>query len=103
VAVSAFQGLFETMHTTLGDPGLLGNVSHALLRVVTKSVENPKTFGPQSHGVAPSSEGWLKSWSNSALQITGATTNCPGLGGYPNSYTHTADLQDAKALLDALQ
>ena len=34
----------------------MGNLADALLGVVTKSVENPKTFGPQSH-VGLSSEG----------------------------------------------
>ena len=48
VAVSAFHGLFETMHAALGKPGALGNLTNALRRVVTKSVENPKAFGPKS-------------------------------------------------------
>src|SRR2546422_135693 len=70
------------MHTALGEPGLIGNLSDALLGVVTKSVENPKTFGPQSH-VGLSSEGRLNSWSNSAPQRTGQTPNCPALGNFP--------------------
>src|SRR5207249_3098958 len=53
-----------------------------LLGVVTKSVENPKTFGPQSH-VGLSSEGKLNSWSNSAPQSTGPTPHCPALGDIP--------------------
>src|SRR2546426_1682968 len=70
------------MHTALGEPGLIGNLSDALLGVVTKSVENPKTFGPKSH-VGLSSEGRLNSWSNSAPQRTGQTPNCPALGNFP--------------------
>ena len=45
MAVSAFDGLFETMDTAFGKPGLMGNLSNALLRIVTKRVENQKTFG----------------------------------------------------------
>src|SRR3989442_4827390 len=71
------------MHTALGEPGLIGNLSDALLGVVTKSVENPKTFGPKSH-VGLSSEGRLNSWSNSAPQRTGQTPNCPALGNFPS-------------------
>src|SRR6266487_1516621 len=61
----------------------MGNLSKALSGVATKRVENHKTFGPKSHVVDPMAEGWLNSWKNSALQITGSTTSCPGLGGYP--------------------
>src|SRR5439155_12628842 len=75
--------LCETMHTALGEPGLMGDLADALLGVVTKSVENPKTFGPQSH-VGLSSEGKLNSWSNSAPQSTGPTPHCPALGDIPN-------------------
>src|SRR4029450_8429530 len=82
VAISAFHRLFETMHTALVEPGLMGNFADALLGVVTKSVENPKTFGPQSH-VGLSSEGKLNSWSNSAPQSTGPTPHCPALGNFP--------------------
>src|SRR2546423_14040110 len=51
--------------------------------VFTKRVENNNAFGPQSHGVGPCSEGWLKSWLKSVLQSTRSTTGCPALGGYP--------------------
>src|SRR6266446_10948336 len=44
VLISALHRLFETMHTALGEPGLMGNLSDALLGVVTKSVENPGKF-----------------------------------------------------------
>src|SRR2546425_1977877 len=72
------------MHTALGEPGLIGNLSDALLGVVTKSVENPKTFGPKAH-VGLSSAGRLNSWSNSAPQRTGPTPNCPALDDFPYS------------------
>src|SRR6516162_11613495 len=49
VAVSAFHGLCETMHTALGKAGLLSNAAHALLAVVTKTLENPQAFVPKSH------------------------------------------------------
>src|SRR2546429_508314 len=37
------------MHATLGQAGLLGNASHALGPVVTKTLENPQAFVPKSH------------------------------------------------------
>lgn len=40
MAVAALQGLLEMMHTTLGQAGLLGNASHALCSIVTKTLEN---------------------------------------------------------------
>src|SRR6266404_9271786 len=82
VLISAFHRLFEAMHTALGEPGPMGNLSDALLCVVTKSVENPKTFGPKAH-VGLSSAGRLNSWSNSAPQRTGPTPNCPALDDFP--------------------
>src|SRR6266566_2423989 len=48
-----------------------------------KGAENPKTFGPKSHG-GLSSEGRLNSWSNSAPQRTGPTPHCPALGDFPD-------------------
>jgi len=48
VGISALHRLFETMHPALGEPGLMGNMSDALRGVITKRVENEKTFGPQS-------------------------------------------------------
>jgi hypothetical protein len=48
-AISAFYRLFEPMYAALGKPGALGNLTNALRRIVTKSVENPKAFGPKSH------------------------------------------------------
>src|SRR5262249_38763466 len=90
VLISALHRLCETMHTALGEPGLMGDLADALLGVVTKSVENPKTFGPQSH-VGLSSEGCLNSWRNSAPQGTGPTPNCPVLRDYPvekREWTH---------------
>src|SRR5882672_5253583 len=69
VTGSPVDSLFETMDTAFGKPGLMGNLSNALLRIVTKRVENQKTFGPKSH-VGRSSEGWLNSGWNSAPQRT---------------------------------
>jgi hypothetical protein len=70
------------MHTALGEPGLLCNLSDALLGIVTKSIENQKSFSPKSH-VGLSSEGSLNFWSNSAPQRTGPIPNCPALGDFP--------------------
>jgi hypothetical protein len=63
--------------------GALRKSPDALLSVFTNRVENENTFGPQSHGVGPCSEGWLKSWRKSVLQSTRSTTGCPALGEYP--------------------
>jgi hypothetical protein len=41
VTTSAFQGLFEPMHTAFGQPGLPSKVADALLSIVTKTLENP--------------------------------------------------------------
>src|SRR5256712_1610824 len=79
VGISMSHRLFEPMYTALGEPGPISNLSDALLGVVTKRVENQKTFGPKSH-VGLSSEGRLNSWSNSVPQSTGPTPNCPALG-----------------------
>ena len=49
VPVTTLHGLFETMHAALGKAGLLGNASHALFTVVTKTLENPQAFVPNSH------------------------------------------------------
>ena len=67
VVISACHRLFETVHAALGEPSLMGNVSDALRRVLTKRVENQTAFGPQSP-VGLSSEGRLNSWSNSVPQ-----------------------------------
>jgi hypothetical protein len=48
---------------------LLGNVAHALSAVLTKALENPKAFVPQSH-VGLFSRGLLNSWRNPVPQIT---------------------------------
>jgi hypothetical protein len=61
--------LLETMHATLGQAGLLGNVAHALSAVLTKALENPKAFVPKSH-VGLFSRGLLNSWRNPVPQIT---------------------------------
>src|SRR5205814_1347950 len=49
VVVTALHGLLEAMHATLGQASLLGNASHALGPVVTKTLENPQAFVPKSH------------------------------------------------------
>jgi hypothetical protein len=41
VTTAAFQGLVAPMHTAFGPPGLPSKVADALLRLVTKTLENP--------------------------------------------------------------
>ena len=71
------------MHAAFGKSSLLRKAPDALLTVFTNRVENENAFGPQSHGVGPCSEGWLKSWRNSALQSMRSKTGSPALDGYP--------------------
>ena len=71
------------MHAAFGKAGSLRKAPDALLAVFTKRVDNDNAFAPQSHGVGPCSEGWLKSWLKSVLQSTRSTTSCPALGGCP--------------------
>src|SRR5512145_14799 len=82
VVVPALQRLLQTMHTAFGPPRLLGHLAHALGGVVTKTLENPEAFLPQSHVGLCSEEG-LHSWWNAVLQRTRPTPNCPALSGYP--------------------
>ena len=82
VAVSAIHRLEMAMHAAFGKPGSIRQAPDALLAVFTNRVENDNALGPQSHGVGPCSEGWLKSWKKSALQSTRSTTTCPALGGW---------------------
>jgi hypothetical protein len=49
-AVSAFDGLVETMHTALGNPRLTGQLSSTLCGVNTKTLENEHACGPKSPG-----------------------------------------------------
>src|SRR5262249_2626442 len=49
VAVAALHRLLKTMHTAFGKPCLLGQLSHALGGVLTKTLENPQAFVPKSH------------------------------------------------------
>src|SRR5215471_4897629 len=70
VVVSAIDCLQVAMHATFGKPGAIRQAPDALLTVLTNRVENDNALGPQSHGVGPCSEGWLKSWLKSALQST---------------------------------
>src|SRR5919108_5700560 len=70
VAVSAIDCLKVAMHATFGKPRAIRQAPDTLLAVLTNRVENDNALGPQSHGVGPCSEGWLKSWLKSALQST---------------------------------
>ena len=49
MAVTALQRLLEAMHAALGKPGPLRHAPNALLTVVTKTLENAKTFVTKSH------------------------------------------------------
>src|SRR4030095_12508496 len=101
VLIAALHRLLETMTPALGEPGLMGNLADALLGVVTKSVENPKTFGPQSH-VGLSSEGKLNSWWNSAPQRTGPTPHCPALGDFPRLLIRESQVQPLLLVVEDL-
>src|SRR5262249_34941287 len=91
VAVAALDRLEVTMHAAFGKSDALRKVPDALLPMFTNRVENANAFGPQSHGVGPCSEGWLKSWLKSALQSTRSTANCPALRRYPSPYSYQAE------------
>jgi hypothetical protein len=69
LAVSARHCLAKTMHTALGEAGLLGYSSNTLLAVITKTLENEKAFVPKFH-VGLFSEGLLNSCRNSVPQST---------------------------------
>src|SRR5215813_354946 len=49
MAITALQGLLETMRTALGQPRLLGKMAHALCAHFAKRLENAQTFLPKSH------------------------------------------------------
>src|SRR5919109_5046715 len=83
VAISAVDGLKLAMHAAFGKPSAIRQAPDTLFAVFTNRVENDNALAPQSHGVGPCSEGWLKSWKKSALQSTRSTTGCPALGAYP--------------------
>src|SRR5512134_1349402 len=83
VAVPANHGLEVSMDAAFGKPGAIRQAPDALFAVFTNRVENDNTLGPQSHGVGPCSEGWLK-LEKSALQSTPSTAGCPALRGCPN-------------------
>src|SRR5262249_12423737 len=83
VTVSALNRLEVSMYAAFGKPGVIRQAPDALFAVFTNRVENDHTLGPQSHGVGPWSEGWLK-LEKSALQSTRSTAGCPALGGYPD-------------------
>src|SRR5262249_6663283 len=60
VAVPAIHCLEGSMDAAFGKPGAIRQAPDALFAVFTNRVENDNTLGPQSHGVGPCSEGWLK-------------------------------------------
>src|SRR5215216_3769462 len=60
VAGPAIHGLEVSMYAAFGKPGAIRQAPDALFAVCTNRVENDNTLGPQSHGVCPCSEGWLK-------------------------------------------
>src|SRR5262249_20572667 len=82
-AISAIHGLEVAMHAAFGKAGAIRQAPDALFAVFTHRIDNDNTLGPQSHGVGPCSEGWLKSWLKSALQSTRSTAICPALRGCP--------------------
>jgi hypothetical protein len=82
VAIAAIHGLKMAMHAAFGKPGAIRQAPDALFAMLTNRLENDNAFGPQSHGVGPCSEGWLKSWLKSALQSTRSTADCPALRRY---------------------
>src|SRR5215471_12729942 len=82
VAVPAIHGLEVSMDAAFGKPGAIRQAPDALFAVCTNRVENDNTFGPQSHGVGPCSEGWLK-LEKSVLQSTRSTVGCPAFRGCP--------------------
>jgi len=69
MATAPRHGPLETMHAAFRNPRLVGNTSHTLLAVVTKTFDNAKTSVPKSH-VGLFSEKGLNSWWNSVLQRT---------------------------------
>src|SRR4030095_3702512 len=81
-AVSAIHCLEMAMHAALRQPGAIRQASDTLLTMFTNRVENDNALGPQSHGVGPCSEGWLK-LGKSALQSTRWTPACPALRRCP--------------------
>src|SRR6266699_2462814 len=87
VAVSAIDRLPVSMHATFGKPSVIRQAPDALLPVLTNRIENNNALGPQSHGVGPSSGGWLTS-RKSALQSTRSTATCPALRGWPSRATN---------------
>src|SRR5687767_2083054 len=87
VAISAVDRLEMAMHAAFGKADSIRQAPDALFAVLTNRVENDNALGPQSHGVSPCSEGWLKSWRKSALQSTRSTATCPALRGCPPSLT----------------
>jgi hypothetical protein len=48
------------MHATFGESGSIRQAPDALFAVFTNRVEKDNALAPQSHGVGPCFEGWLK-------------------------------------------
>jgi len=49
MATAPLHSLLEAMHTAFGKPSLVGQTSHTLHAVVTKTLENAPAFVPKSH------------------------------------------------------
>ena len=45
--IPALHGLCETMHAPFRQAGPLGQLTNALGTMITKTLENPQTFGPK--------------------------------------------------------
>src|SRR5262245_48557927 len=86
MAISAIHGLKVSMYTAFGKAGAICQAPNALFAVFTNRVENDNALGPQSHGVGPCSEGWLK-LEKSTLQSTRWTPACPALRRCPGRST----------------
>jgi hypothetical protein len=69
--------------------------------VFTNRVENGNALGPQSHGVGPCSEGWLK-LEKSALQSTRWTPACPALRRCPAYTIQSLYFPELRQHLDAV-
>src|SRR5262249_12027104 len=83
MASSASHCLKVSMYAAFGKAGAICQAPNALFAVCTNRVENDNALGPQSHGVGPCSEGWLK-LETSALHSTRWTPACPALRRCPH-------------------
>src|SRR5262249_14845095 len=92
MAISAIHCLKVSMYAAFGKAGAICQAPNALFAVFTNRVENGNALGPQSHGVGPCSEGWLK-LEKSALQSTRWTPACPALRRCPGLSHIMADFR----------